>query len=312
MSSRRFPTLAFLAATLFLAGAGAHAQQLIIKGEFGLKGGTMGPPGLYTGMIGAFYWADELVLPDGTAVSGPTLDQIAFAPMLMYVSDFKLFGANYSAIAAVPFANVAIDFPRLDIGGETGVALAQLWIVPFSLGWHFKQADVTFHYAFYPPTGRYDVIQTPSGPSFAPNNTGLGMWCNEFSLRSTAYFDEAKRWHASASLFYDINGKKEDIDWKTGDPFTLMYGLGGNYGSGKSLFQGWGGVAGYAQWQVTDTTGSDVPSIVRENRTSVYGIGPEFTTLQGALTVRYFWQFGGKFTLRGPALYVQFVMPLPF
>ncbi len=81
-----------------------------------------------------------------------------------------------------------------------------------------------------------------------------------------------------------------------------------NYGKGK--FLGWAGVAGYSQWQVTATTGADAPLLVRANNTQINGVGPEFTTLQGALTIRYFWQYGGKFSLQGSSLYVQFVLPL--
>lgn len=40
-----------------------------------------------------------------------------------------------------------------------------------------------------------------------------------------------------------------------------------------------------------------------------FAIGPEFTTLQGALTIRYFWQFGGSFSTQGSGLYAQFVYP---
>ena len=162
--------------------------------------------------------------------------------------------------------------------------------------------DVTFHYAFYAPTGRYEVG--------APDNTSLGMWANEFSLRATAFFDKDRQWHGSASLFYDINSKKSGQDWTTGNPFTYMWGIGRNYGDPHGLFSGWAGLAGYAQWQVTSTTGADAPLIVRQNRTSIYSVGPEFTTLQGALTVRYFWQFGGKFSTQGQGLYVQFAMPV--
>jgi len=60
------------------------------------------------------------------------------------------------------------------------------------------------------------------------------------------------------------------------------------------------------------TTGLDAPLIVRENKSQINGVGPEFTTLQGALTIRYFWEFGGKFTTRGQGLWVMFAMPLPF
>jgi hypothetical protein len=49
-------------------------------------------------------------------------------------------------------------------------------------------------------------------------------------------------------------------------------------------------VAGYGQWPVTSTTGVDAPALVRANKTTIYAMGPEFTTLKGALTLRYFWQ----------------------
>ena len=55
-----------------------------------------------------------------------------------------------------------------------------------------------------------------------------------------------------------------------------------------------------------------MPPILQNNKTTIYGVGPELTALQGALTVRYFWQYGGKTTTQGQGLYVQFAMPLPF
>ncbi len=305
---------------ILLGASAARAQQLLLKGEFGMKAGVMPPPGLYAGMFGWGNFADELVLEDERVIEGPDLNQYAFGPLVQYVSKFCIFGANYGALVAVPFANTAINFPRLDVDDSTGVALSQLWVVPVMLGWHLPGplplapggADLTFHYAFYAPTGRYNVILTPTGPGPAPDNTALGMWTNELSFRITGYFDRARKWHGTGSLFYDFNGKKKDLDWKTGNPFTYMWGLGRDYGEPGKMFSGWVGAAGYAQWQVTSTTGIDAPLIARENKTQIAGAGPEFTTLQGALTIRYFWQFGGKFTTRGQGAYVQFAMPLPF
>ncbi len=303
----------FVAAVLTLGlAAGASAQQLIIKGEFGNKAGVMPPPGLYAGMFGDITWADQLVGPDKNAIDGPQVTQELFGPLVQYVSKFCLFGANYGAMVAMPFANVRLESPRLDIGGSTGIAASQLWVVPVMLGWHSDKpmplaaggTDIIFHYAFYAPTGRYE-------PG-APNNTGLGMWTNELSFRITGYFDKARLWHGSASLFYDFNSKKEGQDWTTGNPFTYMWGLGRDYGEKGSLFSGYFGAVGYAQWQVTSTKGIDAPLLMRENKSQINSVGPEFTTLQGALTVRYFWEFGGKFTTRGQGLYVQFAMPLPF
>jgi hypothetical protein len=285
---------------MMLGGTPVVAQQIIMKGQYGMMAGTMAPPGIYVGAFAYYYTASDLKEPDGTSVSGPALNQWVFGPFVEYVSKVKILGGNYSALAAIPFATIMTDYPRLGDDLSTGVALTQLWIIPFSLGWHLKQADITAHYAIYPPTGRYTAG--------ASNNTSLGMWVNEFSGRGTYYFDKTRNWHASVSLFYDINSKKQDTDWKTGNPFTIMYGAGRNFGKGKWL--GWAGVAGYAQWQVTSTTGSAVPGVVAANKTQIYGIGPELTTLQGAFTVRAIWEFAGQFSTQGFTLYTQFAMPL--
>lgn len=281
----------------------AAAQQLILKGEYGMKAGDQPPPGLYAGVFSGMAWNDKFVTQRGnTLPSAGHVDQYLVGPLVSWVTDEKILGANYGMLLAVPFANTAMDIPHIYLSSSTSWGLSQVFFAPLSLGWHLGPADLIFQYGFYGPTGRY----TPGGST----NTGLGMWCNELSLLSTVYLDEAKAWHVTASLFYDVNSKKKDVDWTQGNPFTLMWGLGRNYGSGKALFQGWAGVAGYAQVQVTGNTGQAVPDLVQGARTRIYGIGPEFTTLQGALTVRYAWQFGAFHSLQGPTLYVQFVLPI--
>ena len=80
---------------LILCAAGATAQQLVLKGEYGLMGGTMAPPGFYAGVLGSFTWADELKTPDGKSLSGPELSQYLFAPLLIWVSDFQILGGDY-------------------------------------------------------------------------------------------------------------------------------------------------------------------------------------------------------------------------
>jgi hypothetical protein len=316
MNTRRLVrTLATVCLALGIGSvaARASAQQLIIKGMYGLMSGTQAPPGVYAGAFGAVSFADEIKGPNGNAVKGPDLTQEMFGPLVMYVSNFKILGGNYGAVMAVPFANFILDFPRLDNeGASTGLALSQLYVSPLQIGWHSDKAmpifgggtDVIFAYTFYAPTGRY----TPG----ALNNTSLGMWCNELSVRATGFVDKAKQWHASGALFYDINSKKEDVDWKQGNAINYMWGVGRNFCFPNSKLGGWLGVAGYAQWQVSSTTGVDAPEILQNHKTTVYGVGPEITALSGALTVRYLWQYGAKTSVQGSGLYVQFAVPLPF
>jgi hypothetical protein len=298
-------------ASLIALASMTSAQQLIIKGMYGMMAGTQAPPGLYAGMFGGIDWADEIKGPNGNTVNGPKLTQEIFGPLLMWVSPYKIFGANFGAVVGVPFANFLLDFPRLDNqGASTGLAPSQLYVSPVQLGWHSNKAmpifsggfDVLFAYTFYAPTGRY----TPG----ALDNTSLGMWCNELSVRGTGFIDKEKNWSAAGALFYDINSKKQDVDWKQGNAINWMGGVGRNFGEPKTMLSGWFGLAGYAQWQVSSTTGIDAPAILQNNKTTIYGIGPELTALEGALTVRYFWQYGGKTTTQGQGLYVQFAMPL--
>ena len=98
----------------------------------------MPPPGLYAGMFGwGNFWADELVGPDKNSVKGPELDQYAFGPLVQYVSNFCIFGANYGALVAVPFAEQHCSTPAPGRGDDsTGIAMSQLWVVPVMLGWH--------------------------------------------------------------------------------------------------------------------------------------------------------------------------------
>src|SRR5437764_8227420 len=103
--------IAFVALLSAVGVASGSAQQLIVKGEYGNKGGTLPEPGLYAGMLGAVSWSDKLVGPDKNSIDGPNLTQYVFGPMIQYVSKFQLFGAHYSAAAMFPFANTRIEYP---------------------------------------------------------------------------------------------------------------------------------------------------------------------------------------------------------
>ena len=295
-------SLALAVVSLLLFATEGRAQQLILKGEFGLMAGAQPPPGIYVGAFGDNNVSTEFASPDGTIINGPQFNQWVFGGLVMGVTKLKVLGANYGFLVGVPWSTLRSDFPTLGADTTSGTGFSQLWVVPLSLGWHLKQADVTFHYAFYAPTGRYEPGNV--------NNTALGMWSNELSLRGTYFFGESKIVHASLGVFYDINGKKDSIDYTQGNPLTLMGGVGASYGSRKSKFSGWAGIVGYAQWQVSNTTGTDVLPPIAANKSRIYAVGPELTTLQGALTLRYYRQFGGEWSVVGDNFYAQFVMPV--
>ena len=66
----RVLTQALVAAGFAFAGV-LGAQQLIVKGEYGMMAGVTPPPGFYGGMWGSIDWASELKTANGDSIDGP-------------------------------------------------------------------------------------------------------------------------------------------------------------------------------------------------------------------------------------------------
>jgi hypothetical protein len=100
---------------------------------------------------------------------------------------------------------------------NTGFGCTDMFIGA-SLGWHLKLADITAGYNLYIPTGRFSQGGT--------NNTGLGIWGNEFTIGSTIYLDQKKTWNAAASFGLEFHTDKSGTNIKVGDLGTVEGGLG--------------------------------------------------------------------------------------
>ena len=202
------------------------------------KSGSQAPPGWYLGDMFYFYETDTVVGANGNSLSGPQVNLFGNFFVVSHVSKKKFLGANYAFTVAPAIVNTRLTLPSLNLDASSW-GLADMYIQPAQLGWHFKRADALLGYAFFAPVGRFTAG--------ANNNTGLGMWSNEFSGGTTVYFDAARKWHAAATGYYEIHSSKEDLDLKIGDMFTLKAELGGlscrdtptlgwpTSGSGKSL-----------------------------------------------------------------------------
>jgi hypothetical protein len=202
--------------------------------------GIASPPGLYIGNIFYFYSTDTVKNLAGDELpKSPKIDIFGDLILGSYVTKKKILGGTYGFTVALPIFNAELALPSLDVGSQTW-GLGDMYIKPLELGWHFKQADVIAGYAFMTPTGRYTAG--------ANDNTGLGMWGNEFSAGTTFYFDQGKKWHAAGLGFYEIHTSKQDLDSKTGDVFTLEGGVG------RAFLQGYAnvGLAYVGPWKVTD------------------------------------------------------------
>ena len=300
---------AAIAAALLVAATTStgSAQQNFGAGFVGLRAASQAPPGVY---VGVFYWGStsgKYVNKDGTSVDiRPGISQRLAGLLVNYVTPVKILGANWAMTLSLPLSSghVQIDsVPSANSSVSWGYSTTVLQ--PLNLGWHTKRADYTFAYTLYFPTGKWSF-----GGS---QNNGLGMWTNEFSAGATYFFNDEQTVHFALMAYYDINSAKRDTTYTQSNPFTLEGGVGINYAS-KSKWMGWAGVVGYGQWALVPTkfvaTAGPLTTTIAGPYSESFGIGPEITTFQGALTLRYLWQLGSKSALQGNIFYAQFAMPL--
>lgn len=264
----------YLLLLLFVCFLG-HAQLKggHILGAMGLQSGTQTPENTLSVYVpGYFYAASSLRNADGNkSIANPDLNMFITGAGATYVSDFKILGANYGATVLLAFASNRIQGNTVD--SKSPFALTDTYIVPVQLGWHNKRADFVFSYQIYLPTGKFDVG--------ASDNSGLGMFMNEFSGGTTLFFNDKKTIHFSVLASYELNGKKKDTDIKPGDLLSLEGGLGKTFymmNTEKTAPQGIlnAGLIYYLQYKVTnDQIPVPIFGSIETTKDRVGGIGAE-------------------------------------
>ena len=160
-----------------------------------------------------FYNTDTIKDADGNRI---TIDPTragsqklhVIAPLFIYVSRTRVLGANYGMMAVMPFANGALEAPGFGFDEEVSTGAADVYLVPFQLGWHKPRADVVTAFGLFAPTGRYTAG--------ADDNLGKGMWSFElsagttvyFSAGTTVYFDEKKTLTFATTGYWETHTKR--------------------------------------------------------------------------------------------------------
>jgi hypothetical protein len=183
---------------------------------------------------------------------------------------------------------------------NTGFAYTDMFIAA-SLGWKLRRADITAGYNLYIPTGSFSQDAT--------DNTGLGMWGNEFTIGSTVYLDQKKRGMLPRISPWSLRRTKVAPILK-----SATWGLSRG-GLGKTFYKKISGpipivmnlgVAGYAQFKVTGDSGSDIPPALRGFKDRVFALGPEFNIYvpkpRLTLLVRYEPEFGARIRTQGQTI----------
>src|SRR5262245_46400842 len=316
-----------------------HAQHGdYLLGTLGLLGGTQAPEGIYYQNIFSYYRANVFGILEasrardlqafgqqlGLTVSATfnakaSLDAYVDQNIIGMTTPLKILGANYGFMVDLPFAQVhGTGDASLDVGANlrgvfdrnfsTGASfsrsssstanfnIADIYVEPINLGWHFSQLDVVSTFGFFAPTGSYSSNRLI--------NNGLGRWAEMFGLGAVGYLDAERSWSISAMTRYLTHQSQQGVDIRVGDDFVIEWGLGKTFR--PPSWKPWvaqldTGVVGYAQWQVTDNRGSDIPNPLRGIRSNIFAVGPEVaaTSKFGRFFARYEFEFGAQNTLQG-------------
>lgn len=255
-----------------------------VPGVLGIDTGVQGPAGLSIPYRFLYFHAGTLRDRHGARVPIRGLDLDALVNVFGLSLTLKPGGWPYLSVAfAAPLAHVSVDSetPRT---GIDRYGFADLYIQPLKAGWRFRYLDLVTSYALYAPTGRFSLT--------GKGGVGSGAWSHQFSLGGAVFLDPILRQRRGSLLAsYFINNRKRGVDIKRGDFLQLQGGV-----ALLTIAPVTVGVAGYALWQTTDDSGSELPPALRGARDRVYGLGPEVVIVVPALRLRidarYEWDFG--------------------
>lgn len=308
---------------VILAAAPARAQLNgeNLLGDMGVQSGSQPMPGfLVSGMYYRYHTSTVKDADGNTFTVDPSLpgsQTISVAATVVnYVSRVKVLGANYGVMAVIPFGNGSLEAPGLGLTEDVNWGLADVYLVPAQLGWHFRRADVLVALGLFAPTGRYTAG--------ASDNLGKGMWSYEVSAGGTVYFDRKRSVSLAATGFWEIHSRKDGTvsagpvtltDVRVGQLLTIEGGLAKSFLHGAAHV----GVAYYGQWKITDDDlGSAAPLPVSIARHRVLALGPDITVpiaahsrLLALINARYLWETGARIKTQGGTLLVTATFPVP-
>ncbi len=277
----RVPRMATFVCTLALtvsltSGAQAFEQGLSIypKGFAGFMSGLIPPqPGLF--VLNPYYYhfngTADAIVRDNEVELGVKLKMDAIFVQGVYVTGWKLFGANYSVGGAVAYAwadiSASVTGPlgnTVDIS-KSNNDVGDTIIMPVNLSWHGGNWHTNVGLSIYAPTGLY---------SRGNLSIGRNMWA-AIPTFAVTWFDMASGWDLSGSFAFVIPGENDATDYQSGVVFQADLAVGKHFGSWEI------GIAGNIVEQFTDDSGSGAK--LGGFRMQSFGLGPavSYTAMLG-------------------------------
>ncbi|MBF0185424.1 MAG: transporter [Magnetococcales bacterium] len=290
-----------MGASFVAMSATVHADGHYVNGVEGIKAASLPPPGVYWRWYNLFYQADSFKDKSGNKVANHfDLDVFATVNRLIWITDKKFLGADFGMDAIIPLVNTNLSLrPGATELHFSSLGIGDVLLEPVVLSWHGQSWDAATALGVYFPTGEFDRTD--------PSSAGKGYYSLMYTLGGTWYFDPGKTLSASLLSRYEIHGNQEQRDLRKGDDFHFEVGVGKKLNDTFEV-----GVAGYAQWQMSDDRGKDATNPSVHDR--VFGIGPEVVVavpaIGSSISIRGTTEFGARDSAEGNMLTVTLTKPL--
>jgi len=204
-------------------------------GAEGIKGASLPPPGVYFRDYNFFYSADRF--KDGP----PEFEIFAYinAPRLIWMTDWKILGANYGMDIIIPFG-----YMDWEVNGskDSYFGIGDIQIEPLLLSWNLPQFDIAAGYAVWVPTGDFSPQR--------PDLLAKGFWSHMLTLGGTWHIDSEKTWALSLLNRYEFCHQQEQTKIDPGQVYTLEFALSNTVAQNLDV-----GLVGYWQQQTTSDSG---------------------------------------------------------
>lgn len=290
--------LVALSLSLFSVSQGlAGGGQSYPNGVEDFVVGILPPPGTY--LVNYLVFAQKDQLKDNSGDTVPvefSADVVVEVPRFIYVSPYKLFGANWGAHLFLTYYSADVEVgtsgstPK-NLVDSDNAGLGDIIFSPLVFGWHFgPNFHVVTALDIWAPTGDYDKYR-PATQILSKNN-----WTIEPVLAVTYLW---KGFDFSGKFMYDFNTTNDDyldasgnvVDLDSGQEFHFDWALG--YGMKNGLR---GGLVGYNYWQTTDDEIDGVTVKDELSRIGGIGIGFKYWPKQGpfSMTLKQYWEYGAR------------------
>jgi len=277
----------------------AQERGQYIPGFTGLNSAVQAPPGWTYANYFLWYPTDRLNNRDGDKVPlNFDLDLIVDFNIVAYTTKAKFLGANYGVTVAVPIANTSVGLAFLGDDIQT-TGFADVYVEPINLGWTRGTCQIKAAYGFVAPTGKFDEDGNET--------ITTDYWGHELTFAAARNFGAMNLWQATFNTNWEFHQTKRHEDVKVGNNMTLEYGIGKTIlkNQGKQLIQV--GAIGYAEFQLTDDSGSDVSAFNRGNKDHAFGLGGEFGVIWPVSKLNFFVRVIPEFGVRSRTKGLTFV-----